>query len=136
MISAGCPTSLVRQLEEQHHSLAPVPASSAWEPLPEKHLLSSFFPHSGFPPPLTRARKEETIHFGAHAASVAWWLCPRALGGMPAWGMRCHPAAVTPLCPADLLCPEKRNAPAPSQRGLWAFLLRGPQGSGSTQRTC
>lgn len=52
---------------------------------------------------------EEITHFGARAASVALWLCPRPLGGMPAWGMRCHPAAVTSLCPADLLCPLRRE---------------------------
>lgn len=31
------------------------------ELLPERHLLSSFFSHSGFPPPLTRARRKLSI---------------------------------------------------------------------------
>lgn len=96
------------QLGQAAGGTTPKPSSSpclqSLELLPERHLLSSFFSHSGFSPSLTRARKEEIIHFGACVASVAWWLCPRALGGMPARGMRCHPAAVTSLCPTDLLC--------------------------------
>lgn len=88
-------------------SLTPVLGASTRE-APSVFL---FFSHSGFPSPLTRMRKEEIIHFELCAASVAWRLCPRALGGMPAWGMRCHPAAVTSLCPADPFYPreEKRS---------------------------
>lgn len=104
VVGAGCPTSLVRQLQKQHPGLAPVPSSSAWDTLPERHLLSSFLSHSDFPLPLIRVRKDETILFGARAASGAWWLHPGAPGGMPVWWIvtSCSPA---PLCPDDLPSP-------------------------------
>lgn len=79
--------------------LAPVPASSTWEPLPERHLLSSFLSHSDFPPPLIKLRKEVISLFRVHAASGAWWLCPGAAGGMLVWWMRCHRPLSGPAMP-------------------------------------
>lgn len=107
------------------------PCPQCLELLPERHLLSSFS-HSGVPPSLTRARKEEIIHFGGRAASIAWRPCPRATRRDASMGDVTQ--LLSPRCaPLTCFAPEKRNTLAPSQRGLWDFSL---VGSGSTLCAC